>query len=120
MTEAPEDEETPLHDGPDPRDWERNSLLSMAAEDVRAADAMLDLLRGTRPRPEMTRGYTEALVFLESVTVQAREVLALQLLNAYKIALPEEPAGPPTEAVGGFSGDSDGPGDRDHLRRVRE
>lgn len=112
MTEP--QEEVPVHDGPDPRDWRRNSLLSMAAEDVQAADDMLELLQGKRPRPEMTRAYSEALIFLESVAVQCREVLAGQILNAYKVTLPEEP-GQATEAVGGFRGDGNGPGDRDQL-----
>lgn len=119
MTEVPEEEEVPLHDGPDPRDWARNSLLSMAAEDVRAADEMVELLRGKLPLPDMSRAYQEALSLLAAVGAQAREVLAVQLLSAYKVTLPGEGAEPATEAVGGFSGDSDRPGDRDHVRRVR-
>ena len=112
-------EEIPVHEGPDPRDWARNSLLAMAAEDVRAADEMLELLQGTRPRPEMTRAYTEALGLLDRIAVQAREVLAAQLLDAYSVVLPEEDADQPTEAVGGVRGDGNSPGDRDHLRPVR-
>jgi hypothetical protein len=107
-------EETPTVDGPDPRQWEHSADLHKAAEDVRAADAMLDLLQGTRPRPPMTRLYTEALALLESTAVQAREVLAARLLEAHGITLPEEADTTP-EAVGGFHGDGDSTGDRDHL-----
>lgn len=116
MTGPQEDPGAAFHDGPDPRDWERNSLLHMAVEDVRAADAMLELLNGTRPHPPMSRSYVEAQIFLDSIAVQAREELAAQILAAYKVTLPEEPAERATEAVGGIRGDSNGPGDRDNLR----
>lgn len=117
MTATEEDAEAvPLYDGPDPRDWNRNSLLSMAAEDVRAADAMAELLRGTRPLPEMSAAYQEALGFLARIAVQARESLAAEILKAYRMELPGEAAGLATEAVGGIRGDSNSPGDRDHLR----
>lgn len=115
MTAQPE-EETPVHDGPDPRDWERNSLLSMAQEDVRAADAMLELLHGSRPLPDMTSSYREALSLLAAVAAQARETLAGQILTAYGISVPDETAALATEAVGGSRGDGDSPGNRDHVR----
>jgi hypothetical protein len=111
----PEDEDVPVHSGPDPRDWERNSLLSMAAGDVRAADAMLELLKGSGPLPAMARAYQEALSLLGAVAAQARETLADEILKAYGVELPEENPELPTEAVGGFRGNGDSPGNRDHL-----
>lgn len=111
MTEVP----VSFIDGPDPHEWERNAELSVAADDVRAADEMLALLRGTRPMPPMSRAYAEALTVLENTAAQARELLAARLLAAHGIVLPEEPADQATEAAGGFRGDSNGEGNRDHL-----
>lgn len=115
MTEVLEETPDANWDGPDPRLWSRNSLLAMAAEDVRAADAMLELLHGTRPLPPMSRAYAEALTILEVICAQHREVLAAELLKAGHVEPPGEPADEATEAVGGIRGDGNGPGDRDHL-----
>jgi hypothetical protein len=107
-------EEVPVVDGPDPRTWERHAQIHTAALDVRAADAMLELLQGKQPLRSMSRAYVEAVDLLERTVDEAREVLAAALLEAHGVSLPEEPE-QATEAVGGFRGDGSGPGDRDHV-----
>ena len=115
MTEQPEEEETPVHDGPDPRRWPGREDIWPLAEDLRQADSMLELLDGKVARDGMPPAFDEARSLLRAIAAGCAGNLAVALLSAYGIPVPEEPE-LATEAVGGFRGDSDGPGDRDHLR----
>jgi hypothetical protein len=56
----------------------------------------------------------EARSFLRASLDSERGELSAMILRAYHVEVPEDP-GLPTEAVGGFGGDGNGPGDRDHL-----
>jgi hypothetical protein len=113
-------EEVPVHEGPDPRGWPGRQDIWPLAEDLRQADAMLELLDGKVARDVPAPAFEEARSLMRAITAECAGKLAVALLAAYGVTLPEEPAVPATEAVGGFSGDSDSTGDRDHLRRVRE
>lgn len=114
---TPEPEEIPVHDGPDPRVWPGRPDIWGPAEDLRQADAMLELLDGKVARDVFVPAFEEARSLLRAITVECAGKLSAALLAAYGVILPEEPA-LATEAVGGIRGDSDRPGDRDHLRGV--
>lgn len=114
-----EAEEVPVHEGPDPHRWPGREDIWPLAEDLRRADEMLELLDGRVARDGMPPAFEEARSLLRAITAECAGKLAAALLAAYGVPLPEN-APEATEAVGGFSGDSDGTGDRDHLRRVRE
>jgi hypothetical protein len=110
-----EPEEVPVHEGPEPRRWPGREDIWPLAEDLRQADAMLELLHGKVARDGMPPAFDEARSLLRAIAAERASQLAEALLSAYGVPVPEEPGGQATEAVGGFSGDSNGPGDRDHL-----
>jgi hypothetical protein len=56
----------------------------------------------------------EARSFLRASLDSERGELSAMILRAYHVELPQDPE-LPTEAVGGFRGDSDRPGNRDHV-----
>jgi hypothetical protein len=119
VTAQPE-EETPVFDGPDPRTWPGKDDIWRHAEDVRVADEVLDLLSGKVAQDGMSRAYEEARALVRHLASVSRENLAAALLDAYEVEVPEENPGLPTEAVGGSRGDGDSPGNRDHVRGVRQ
>lgn len=123
MTGDPPDveEEGHVHEGPDPKDWAAaapglwDALLNV--EHLARAQAALN----GRVPPDYRAAQQEARQFLGTAADAQRGELAELVLRAYRVRLPQpDEAGLPTEAVGGFSGDSDGPGDGDHVRPVRE
>lgn len=125
MTEQPQEPEeapVPVQEGPDPKDW--------PAAAHRLWDALLNVEHITRVQaalngrvpPEHREQQQEARDFLTAAADAQRAELALAVLHTYGLKLPD----PPEEAVlapevtGGFRGDGNGPGDRDHLRPVRD
>ncbi len=78
---------------------------------------MLELLDGKVARDAMPPAFEEARTLLRAIAAGCAASLAEAILAAYGVILPEEPD-LATEAVGGIRGDSDRPGDRDHLRGV--
>lgn len=115
MTEQPQEEEVPVHEGPDPRNWERDAPdLWAGVLNIEALDRVAAVLSG--PAPKFTQGLVaEARTFLDRAREDQRAELSAMILAAFQVPEPEEP----TEALGGFSGDGDGKGAGDHLRRVQ-
>lgn len=114
MTGVPEDD-IPVHEGPDAKDWpEAAPKLWGLVLNIEFLTRIIEALDGP-VLPEDRRVHGEALEFMVQARHDQRAVLAGMILHAYKVRLPEEAADLPTEAVGGFSGDSDRPGDRDHV-----
>jgi hypothetical protein len=114
VTGVPEEEEVPVHDGPDPHGWPGREDIWPLAEDLRQADAMLELLDGKVARDGMPAAFQEARSLLRAIAVECAGRLAVALLAAYGVPVPET-APLATEAVGGSRGDGDGKGNRDHL-----
>lgn len=115
MSAEPDDGPAPLHEGPDPRGWPGRDDIWPLSEDLRQAEAMLDLLDGKVARDGMPAAFEEARSLLRAIVAECAGRLAVALLSAYGVPLPVEPGELATEAVGGFRGDSDSPGDRDHV-----
>lgn len=116
MSSDEEAQDVPVHEGPEPRTWQSVPAIADLAADVRAVDEMLSTLTGDKPQGGMPLVYDEARAFLLVIARERRTALAMVLLDAYRVPLPEEePAGQATEAVGGVRGDGNRPGDRDHL-----
>lgn len=111
-------EEVPVHEGPDPRKWPGREDIWPLAEDLRQADAMLELLDGKVARDGVSPAFDEARAFLRRLSATAADKLSAAILAAYGI-YPDEEGQFATEALGGFSGDGDGKGTGDHLRRVQ-
>ena len=114
-----EQEEVPVHEGPDPHKWPGRDDIWPLAEDLRQADAMLELLNGKVARDNMPLAFQEARHLVRAITEERAVALSLALLAAYGVPVPEEQDPPATEATGGFRGDGDGKGTGDHLRRVQ-
>jgi hypothetical protein len=110
-----QEEPVPVHEGPDPRAWPGRQDIWPLAEDLRQADAMLELLDGKVARDGMSPAFDEARAFLRSLAAAAADKLSAALLAAYGI-YPDGEGGFATEATGGFSGDGNGEGAGDHLR----
>lgn len=105
----------PFHDGPDPHQWpEAAPKMWDLVLDIEYLNRVIEVIDGP-VAPEDEREHAEARDFLHGARSGQRAELARTILHSYRVELPELP----TEAVGGTSGDSDGPGDRDHLRGVR-
>ena len=118
MTPQAEDDAPPLHSGPDPHDWPKEEhRLWSAILDIEALGRAIEALEGP-VFPADTQVHEEARMFLGNARKNQRALLAELVLSAYQVPAPEEPADLATEAVGGIRGDSDRPGDRDHLRGV--
>ena len=111
------EEEVPVHEGPDPHKWPGRDDIWPLREDLRHSDEMLELLSGKVARDGMPPEFEEARSLLRAISAECAGKLAAALLTAYGVPLPERTP-PATEAVGGFSGDSDSARDRDHLRGV--
>lgn len=110
----PDQEDVPFVDGPEPRQLPFAApLLWDKVENIEALARLTAALDG--PVDGDAAEYQEVRSFLHAAAASERSELAPMILKAYRIALPQEPE-PPTEAVGGFHGDGDGPGDRDHVR----
>jgi len=92
MADEPEiaAEEGPQHEGPDPRHWPADETIGGLAEDLRAVQDILALMGKGDPRLSGPH-YKHAGLFLQSLEAQLRETLAVALLDAYGIELPEEP-----------------------------
>lgn len=112
MTERQE-ELVPEFEGPDPCTWPEsvprlwNSVLNI--------EALNRTIEAVGPfKPEEDPLLAAGREFLHHARADERAALAQMILAAYKVPVPE-----PTEAVGGFSGDGNGEGAGDHLRRVQ-
>ena len=116
MSEGPEEPApVPEFDGPDPRAWPGRQDIWPLAEDLRQADAMLELLDGKVARDGMSSAFDEARAFLRRLAATAADKLSAAILAAYGI-YPDGEGQFATEALGGFSGDGNGEGSRDNLR----
>jgi hypothetical protein len=116
VSSQPQDEEIPVHDGPDPHDWpEVAPKMWGLVLDIEVLNRVIEAIDGRVPLG-LERVHGEAREFLNGSRETQRAELAVMVLHAFRVQLPEETAGLPTEAVGGFHGDGDGPGDRDNLR----
>jgi hypothetical protein len=114
MTDA-EDAEVPVHEGPDPHDWPAVAPRMWGLVlDIEYLDRIIAVLDGP-VEPESAAVHGEARAFLDKSRRDQRADLAAMILHAYRVDPPGEKQELPTEAVGGFSGDSDRPGDRDHV-----
>jgi hypothetical protein len=112
-TEA-EPEEIPVHDGPDAHDWpEAAPKMWGLVLDLEYLDRIIAALDGP-VLPEYGTAHEEARSFLDKARTDQRATLAAMILHAYRVKLPDE-ADTATEVVGGFHGDGDSTGDRDHL-----
>jgi hypothetical protein len=111
---APDDGES-FHDGPDPHDWPQQAPrmwgLVLDVEYLDRVIAVLDgpVAEGFEALRDETRG------FLGRSREDQRAELAAMILRAYRVPLPGGTEPPATEAVGGFRGDGDSPGNRDHM-----
>lgn len=113
MTDQPED--IPVHEGPDPKDWEDQAPKMWAAVlNIETLNRVKEAIGPFMP-DEDERALGGTREFLHNALRDQRAELAAMILHAYKVLLPQEVADLPTEAVGGFRGDGDGPGDRDHV-----
>lgn len=118
MTE-PQDS-VPVHEGPDARDWPKAAPAMWGAVlNIEYLNRIVEALDGPVLSADR-QVHAEAMEFFVQARHAERANLARMILDAYQVDPPGEDDGLATEAVGGFSGDSDGPGDRDHLRPVRE
>jgi hypothetical protein len=113
VTEQPE--EIPVHEGPDAKDWpEAAPRLWGLVLNIEFLTRIIEALDGPVLK-EDRRVHGEALEFMVQARHEQRAVLAEMILHAYRVVLPEEPGELATEVTGGFRGDGNGPGDRDHL-----
>ena len=111
----PRGEEVPVHEGPDAREWpEAAPVLWALVENIEFLDRIIKALDGP-VLAEDRRVHGEAMEFMVQARHSQRAVLSEMILHAYRVTLPREDDGHATEAVGGFSGDSDRPGDRDNV-----
>lgn len=118
MTEPPE--EVPVHEGPDAKDWPKSAPAMWGTVlNIEYLNRIIEALDGPVLR-EDRRAHEEAMEFFVQARHAERGALARMILDAYRVELPEEPDELATEVVGGARGDSNRPGDRDHLRPVRE
>jgi hypothetical protein len=82
--------------------------------DIEALNRVIEAMDGpVEPGDALVHG--EARKFLDDARKAKRAEVASAVLRAYRVPLPEEPAGLATEATGGFRGNGNGPGDRDHM-----
>jgi hypothetical protein len=106
-----EPEEVPVHDGPDPHDWpDAAPKMWGLVLDIEYLNRIIEVLDGRVP-DDAEAEHAEARSFLNESREAQRAVLSQMILHAYRVALPDLA----TEAVGGFRGDGNGPGDRDQL-----
>jgi hypothetical protein len=113
VTDQPE--EVPVHDGPDAHEWpDVAPKMWGLVLDLEHLDRIIAALDGP-VAPEDVPAHEEARSFLDKARLSQRADLAAMILHAYKVVMPEEVADLPPEAVGGFRGDGNGPGDRDHV-----
>jgi hypothetical protein len=105
----------PKYDGPDPHQWmdKAPKILGLVL-DIEMLDRTIKAINGGVPEGAELL-HEAARDFLVKAREGQRAFLAEEILHTYRVQVPEETAEPPTEAVGGFRGDSDGPGDRDHV-----
>lgn len=118
MTE-PEDDAT-VHEGPDAKDWPKAApaLWGMVLN-LEYLNRVIEALDGPVLAADR-RVHGEALEFMVQARHAVRAELAAMILGSFRVRVPEEPGELATEATGGFRGDSDSPGNRDHLRPVRD
>lgn len=115
MTGRPDPEEVRVYNGADPRTWpQEERRLWGAMLDIEVLNRVIAALDGPVGDADV-RFCDAAHEFLERGLRAQRGLLSELVLGAYEVVLPDEPASPATEAVGGSSGDGDGPGDRDHM-----
>lgn len=115
---SPEPGDVPVHEGPDPKDWPDAAPQMWAAVLNIEALHRVSAAIGPWMQDEDERAMGGAREFVQNALRNQKAELAEMILHAYRVQLPEEPE-QATEAVGGFSGDGDGPGDRDHMRPVQ-
>lgn len=119
MTETSAEEEVPVHEGPDPKDWpDAAPHMWGAMLNIEFLDRIIEALDGRIPEGTETV-HGEVRAFLNFAREQQRADLARMVARAYHLRVPDEEASPATEAVGGSGGDSTGEGNGDHLRRVQ-
>jgi hypothetical protein len=111
-SDAAEPEEISVHNGPDPHQWpEAAPEMWDLVLDVEYLNRIIEAMEGPVAVLD-ERVHAEARMFLHNARSGQRAELAGMILHAYRVKLPEEA----TEAVGGFHGDGDSTGNRDHLR----
>lgn len=96
----PEEDETPVLEGPDPRTWEDDSVLGALLADIRTLEDVYTLFDGRVAQDGMTGTYHEARTFLRALGAQAREQFALALLAAYGIEPGEDAGASPFASAG--------------------
>jgi hypothetical protein len=120
VTAQPEEESVPVHEGPDAKDWpDAAPKMWGMVLNIEFLNRIIEALDGP-VAPEDGRVHGEAHEFLVQARKAERGALAETILHAYGVELLEENPGLPTEAVGGSRGDGDSPGNRDHVRGVRQ
>lgn len=113
MTEP--QEEPSFHEGPDAKDWPKAApALWGLVLNLEYLNRVIEALDGPVLAADR-RVHGEALEFMVQARHAVRAELAEMILRSFRVPLPEEPGELATEVTGGFRGDSDGPGNRDHV-----
>lgn len=94
MSQPEHEEEAPVLEGPDPRDWERQAPEMWGLVlDIEALDRILAAMNGPAPQ-DSGPAYEEARLFLRHSGQQLRGMLGVMILQTYGVPLPETGTSP--------------------------